>query len=880
MKKFLLFVTILLALYGNTSAQIGGYAVELDGGDDYISLPSGVYFSDNTFTVEAWVYVRAHTNWARLIDFADGAPMDNIIIATSKLLEGKPHIDIYRGTSGNGVTSTTALTLNTWNHLAVVLNGSTATIYINGVQTGTGTINQPNAVTRRNNYIGRSAWSGDTHTNMKIDEFRFWKTARTQAQINENMFRELTGSEDSLLVYYKMSDGTGTTITDNKTGGSTNGTLVNGPTWKASGCFAGSVRALTNAYGRMVNLPEELRQAIANKQKFTFLGWVKFALTGDYDKIFSRTRDNTYIYRTVIEIDAPDHSKLRVSVSNGAVNAGITESGVIATGVWTHIAMVFDGTLTGNVERLKLFVNGIQKTLTFTGADIPEYTHAAPVDPEDVPHIGAESQYTSNFDGDYDEISFWNTALTPSQIREYMTRNLSGNEDGLQAYYRFNETAGTIAYDHSSNGRNGTLINMSFGNNTTTSAAFNTWIGGDGTSASTATNWSRNSVPSEEHVGIYKWNGGNSLTLNQNLNAKSLFVASGSGPTLGSNQTISGSLFLEGDLNLSTYQINLGFTGTLYEGAGRLYGTTGSIKATRNLSGITNENVAGLGAVITNASNMGSTEIMRGHSSRIEHGTGAVSRWYNILPGSSTGLNATLEFNYRTDELGGVDESKLVLFKSTDYGSTWSKIGGTVNVNDNKVTLSGITSFSLWTAADSDNPLPVELTSFTAKATGNSVTLNWETKTEIMNFGFEVERKTGNTEWEKIGFAEGHHTSNSPKYYSFTDQPKASGKILYRLKQIDTDGGFEYSSEVSVDMGLPTEFSLGQNYPNPFNPETVIRYALPARGSAIAGEVNIYVYNALGEKVATLVDGMQEAGNHEVSFKADNLPSGLYFYRM
>jgi len=185
------------------------------------------------------------------------------------------------------------------------------------------------------------------------------------------------------------------------------------------------------------------------------------------------------------------------------------------------------------------------------------------------------------------------------------------------------------------------------------------------------------------------------------------------------------------------------------------------------------------------------------------------------------------------------------------------------------------------------SPLPVELTSFTAKATGNSVTLNWETKTEIMNLGFEVERKTGNTEWQKAGFVEGHHTSNSPKYYSFTDQPNASGKILYRLKQIDSDGGFEYSSEVSVEMGLPVEFALGQNYPNPFskgalsgNPETVIGYALPARGSAIAGEVNISVYNALGEKVATLVDGMQEAGNHEVSFKADNLPSGLYFYRM
>ncbi len=181
----------------------------------------------------------------------------------------------------------------------------------------------------------------------------------------------------------------------------------------------------------------------------------------------------------------------------------------------------------------------------------------------------------------------------------------------------------------------------------------------------------------------------------------------------------------------------------------------------------------------------------------------------------------------------------------------------------------------IWTLTDKNNPLPVELTSFTASTRGNTVTLNWETKTEVMNHGFEVERKTAITEWAKIGFVEGHYTTNSPKYYSFTDKPTESGKVFYRLKQIDTDGAFEYSPEVMVDMGLPTNFALEQNYPNPFNPETVIRYALP-----VAGDVTIEVFNGLGEKIATLVDGLKEAGNHQVSFKVDNLPSGLYFCKM
>lgn len=172
-----------------------------------------------------------------------------------------------------------------------------------------------------------------------------------------------------------------------------------------------------------------------------------------------------------------------------------------------------------------------------------------------------------------------------------------------------------------------------------------------------------------------------------------------------------------------------------------------------------------------------------------------------------------------------------------------------------------------------DAPLPVELTSFTAKASGTTVALNWETKTEVDNNGFEVERNATGT-WQKIGFVEGHGTANSPKYYSFSDANPLGNKIQYRLKQIDNDGSFEYSPVVEVELA-PVNYTLYQNYPNPFNPSTVIRYALP-----VAGMVTIDVFNALGEKVSTLLNGQVEAGFNQVSFDATNLPSGLYFYRI
>ena len=149
----------------------------------------------------------------------------------------------------------------------------------------------------------------------------------------------------------------------------------------------------------------------------------------------------------------------------------------------------------------------------------------------------------------------------------------------------------------------------------------------------------------------------------------------------------------------------------------------------------------------------------------------------------------------------------------------------------------------------------------------------WETKTEIDNYGFEIERNSHGT-WQKIVFVEGHGTANSPKYYTFTDKNATGNKIQYRLKQIDNDGTFDYSHEVEVEFN-PVQFALYQNYPNPFNPSTVIRYALP-----VAGVVTIDVFNALGEKVATLINGQVDAGYHEVSFDAATLPGGLYFYKI
>jgi hypothetical protein len=180
-----------------------------------------------------------------------------------------------------------------------------------------------------------------------------------------------------------------------------------------------------------------------------------------------------------------------------------------------------------------------------------------------------------------------------------------------------------------------------------------------------------------------------------------------------------------------------------------------------------------------------------------------------------------------------------------------------------------------------DATLPVELNSFTATSNQNTVNLKWQTATEVNNFGFEIERKVHTstslsvTEWEKIGFVNGSGNSNSPKNYSFSDNnPSGGSKFLYRLKQIDNDGQFEYSDAVEVEI-VPKEFVLYQNYPNPFNPTTKINYSVPFDSKVI-----ISIYSITGELVRELVNDNVETGSYSVDFNGSNLASGMYIYKM
>lgn len=172
-------------------------------------------------------------------------------------------------------------------------------------------------------------------------------------------------------------------------------------------------------------------------------------------------------------------------------------------------------------------------------------------------------------------------------------------------------------------------------------------------------------------------------------------------------------------------------------------------------------------------------------------------------------------------------------------------------------------------------PLPVELTSFSANYSDGVVKLKWVTATETNNYGFEVERKTDNSNYESIGFVQGGGSSTNRLTYNFVDNNLLSNKYYYRLKQVDFDGSVEYSNEVQVDIDGLNDFKLYQNYPNPFNPSTNIKYTIPKNSF-----VKITLHDILGNEIRTLVNQNVQPGTYQVTLDGSGLASGMYFVRL
>jgi len=263
-----------------------------------------------------------------------------------------------------------------------------------------------------------------------------------------------------------------------------------------------------------------------------------------------------------------------------------------------------------------------------------------------------------------------------------------------------------------------------------------------------------------------------------------------------------------------------------------------------------------------------------------------------LLRSSDYGETWTLQSTFSGISMWGVNvqpsDGNVVIANSYSTGpGSWRTINGglswtPINIpsqGDQVVSVDSMTQFAAqgngFYKLDAPWFVPVELTSFTAQVVDNDVILNWSTASEINNQGFDIEFSADNENFTKIGFVPGFGTTTETKSYSYTVFIVQSGVQYYRIKQIDFGGTSTVYNSVEVTGPMPKAFVLNQNYPNPFNPSTTISFSLP-----VEANVNIKVFNMIGQEVAEITSGNFETGSHNFQFDAAKLSSGTYIYKL
>jgi hypothetical protein len=215
-----------------------------------------------------------------------------------------------------------------------------------------------------------------------------------------------------------------------------------------------------------------------------------------------------------------------------------------------------------------------------------------------------------------------------------------------------------------------------------------------------------------------------------------------------------------------------------------------------------------------------------------------------IVPGSET---ATI-----TD----FDPSKLVIYGALGSGSSTDPFEFTYSLRDDAGAVSSPATYSVSTNA----PLPVTLTSFTAKkGEGLTAKLDWTTTAEANSERFELEHSADAKNWNLITAVAAKGESNGLVLYHYTHTNPVAGQNLYRLKMADRDGTFAYSKIVSVSLDNPIKASF---YPNPAIEKIKVRLE-----GAATGDITKVTLFALDGKIAytanNLVKGEIDIHNHQ-----------------
>ncbi|MCP4442390.1 MAG: T9SS type A sorting domain-containing protein [Aureispira sp.] len=435
-----------------------GQSLDSDGLNDKINTPFCMPNSSN-FSVEAWVYAPYVSLGGKRIIMSNfygtgSADSSTFTLYVDGAFGNKLNLKFFA--AYRTIIAYSALTEDTWHHVAATFDNGDMTLYVDGDTVATDF--NPNTYIAedctKKLAIGEDfqTFSGQNETfEGKIDEVRVWNKTLTEADIDKNKDRCLTGAEPGLLLYYNLEEGKGSNIVADKANGK-DGVLYGMDPYTdwGKGAFVCSQQVSTK--GQALDFDGTVRKVMTNllmpsTSTFSVETWV-YPRSTDEDRLISNYEGYNAITNKEFFLDTYSSTNnngkgLRFSVGNTSVDA----ADVLTLDTWNHVAATFNN---GTIE---LFVNGISVG-TGSGTTTTLLSNTLWV------LLGNDYYHYSGLElnGKMDEVRIWNKVLTQSDISSKMNTCLVGNEANLLLYYNFDEGTSLEVKDKKVGGNNYGLI--------------------------------------------------------------------------------------------------------------------------------------------------------------------------------------------------------------------------------------------------------------------------------------------------------------------------------------------------------------------------------------------------------------------------------------
>ena len=450
--KIILFVFVVSIFAAIPTWAYG--SLSFDGIDDKVVVPDNISLNPSQITIETWVKFNR-------LAYGPGTDPTQAQMILSK---GEQNIGSYRlfqqgtgpssyqfcfdnGTFPIGLsrvsTPLSALETDRWYYLAATYDGNTMNIYVDGVLEGSNNVGSIVFGNTSSLYFGYHAFPGwPWYLDGIIYEISIWGRARTQAEIQADMYQELTGNEPDLAGYWKLNEGSGQVVHDysnngnNGQLGSTLGVDPDDPTW--------TFGFLNFNGGDKVVVPNNTS---LNPSQITVETWVKLnrlAPIGYWDNQFIICKGNDRMQGSYYLSENRDQFHFYIGANGIDQVYAHTPNLNIEINRWYHVAGTYDGV------NIKIYVNGILQGTTPANIAIGN-TGLLNFGYHDM--VGWEYY----LDGSMGDVRIWSVARTESEIQADMYQELTGNESNLVGYWKFNEGSGQVVHDYSNNGNNGQL---------------------------------------------------------------------------------------------------------------------------------------------------------------------------------------------------------------------------------------------------------------------------------------------------------------------------------------------------------------------------------------------------------------------------------------